>query len=47
MRALPSDEISREGIATRSTDGAEDPIKKCPKNGTADELIFAMEKPTA
>jgi hypothetical protein len=44
---LPSDEISVEGIATQSTNGAEDPIKKCSKNGTADEPIFAMKKPTA
>jgi hypothetical protein len=41
------DEISVEGIATRSTNGSEDPIKKCPKNGTLDEPIFAMKKPTA
>jgi hypothetical protein len=41
------DEISREGIATRSTDGSEDPIKKCSKNGMADVAIFAMKKPTA
>jgi hypothetical protein len=47
MRVLPSEEISIEGIATRSTDGSEDAIKKCPKNGTADKLIFAMKKPTA
>jgi hypothetical protein len=47
MRALPSDEISREGIATQSTDRSEDPIKKCSKNGTADKPNFAMKKPTA
>jgi hypothetical protein len=44
MHALSSDEISIEGIAT---DGSEDPIKKCSKNGTADVPIFAMKKPTA
>jgi hypothetical protein len=47
MCALPSDEISVEGIATRSTDGSEDPIKNCSKNGMGDEPIFAMKKPTA
>jgi hypothetical protein len=47
MHTLPSDEISREGIATRSTDGSENPIKKCSKNGMADALIFAMKEHTA
>jgi hypothetical protein len=47
MRIVPSDEISVEGIATQSTDGSEDPIKKCSKNGTVDVLIFAMKKHTA
>jgi hypothetical protein len=40
MRALPSDEISIEVIASRSTDGSEDPIKKCSKNGMADVPIL-------
>jgi hypothetical protein len=47
MRALPSDEISIEGIATQSTDGSKDSIKKCSKNGMADVPIFAMKKHTA
>jgi hypothetical protein len=44
MPALPSAEISREGIATQSTSGSEDPIKKCSKNGMVDILIFAMKE---